>query len=703
MAKQKALILFLFLGTLTSYTQDSYFNRIEILTDTSSYNSIEHQLEINGINRLGFVYTNPRQVVEVRLYPKSREYRFDISSTRDYMLIDSLLFINNYYRFKIEFTNLNRSELLRFTIGVESDSIISFEEVLLQPFTKTNASLNVLDNELYIGEEKAFEVYSDNIENLNISGEWTNTSNFDYRLTKEGGRVFINLIPKQTGNQLLEAAINAIKPSLDEDGKLQYAMSPLVAMFKVTESRLQFLSLDQTEVTLSDQTKLEGYEVQLSNSRLLAMNKTYRIEAQEEPGGALMAEIHTKRRLGNNRVLCVIRPYNYHRSIDGYLYIKDGDVPKFITNFSITPATNIEKVFILKDGNQWQPANTVKPGETVNVKLEGEGMHKAKFYFEDLILINRDSLVITENQQVFKLKVPIDISKQTINIFNHGYPTGKSLKVQEYQRPREFDFMFINYGERARRVSQIKEPILYEGIVKDMIISFNNNTIDDQELYGKQYIDLEVRITGKRDELIELKRIENITVCPSGRSPRADNYNAFDCFNGDISLNKYIRKETSDLEGWSRINLQIAHKQDKYSEKVYEKEVEVILKRRTSFDIELSFPAGLITISKQDNDSIGFGSLSGISLAMIGQFSFYHPEKINRYRPYKIGAGFLALNAFNFSDDAQNRDVGLVILGSLYPTTRDTKLTFPLYIGGGYFIKDQKFFFLIGPGIRLRL
>jgi hypothetical protein len=88
---------------------------------------------------------------------------------------------------------------------------------------------------------------------------------------------------------------------------------------------------------------------------------------------------------------------------------------------------------------------------------------------------------------------------------------------------------------------------------------------------------------------------------------------------------------------------------------------------------------------------------------MIAQFSFYHHEKFAKYRPYKIGAGFLALNAFNFSDNADNRDVGLVILGSLYPTTRDVKLTFPLYVGGGYLLKDQKWFFLIGPGIRVKL
>jgi len=46
-----------------------------------------------------------------------------------------------------------------------------------------------------------------------------------------------------------------------------------------------------------------------------------------------------------------------------------------------------------------------------------------------------------------------------------------------------------------------------------------------------------------------------------------------------------------------------------------------------------------------------------------------------------------------------------VVLGSLYPVPRKTrsKLSFPLYLGGGYFLSESKFFYLLGPGIRLDL
>ena len=97
----------------------------------------------------------------------------------------------------------------------------------------------------------------------------------------------------------------------------------------------------------------------------------------------------------------------------------------------------------------------------------------------------------------------------------------------------------------------------------------------------------------------------------------------------------------------------------------------------------------------------GFPNLGGISLAMIAQFSFYEPQKIRVEKPYKIGAGFIALNALNFSQNSQDRDLGVLVLGSVYPLKSTRKLSFPLYMGFGYFLNQSKLFYLIGPGIRI--
>ncbi|KPL12727.1 MAG: hypothetical protein AMS26_16475, partial [Bacteroides sp. SM23_62] len=208
----------------------------------------------------------------------------------------------------------------------------------------------------------------------------------------------------------------------------------------------------------------------------------------------------------------------------------------------------------------------------------------------------------------------------------------------------------------------------------------------------------------RRNELIDVKMIDDIVICPGIKSPRADFYNYADCRLRSFDLNSYIRTRTSNLDIWSTLKIRISHDKEKYGGKGETKEFDIVLRKDVSFDIEVSFPAGLITVSKpEDGTEDPYGQLTGISVAMIGQFTFYHPEKINVQRPYKIGAGFIALNTFNFSEDPENQDIGLVILGSLYPTTKDVKLTFPLYIGAGYKLKAQKWFGLIGPGIRIRL
>ena len=86
---------------------------------------------------------------------------------------------------------------------------------------------------------------------------------------------------------------------------------------------------------------------------------------------------------------------------------------------------------------------------------------------------------------------------------------------------------------------------------------------------------------------------------------------------------------------------------------------------------------------------------------MVAQFSFYHPDKIAKLRPYRVGAGFLALDAFNFQSDKQ--DLAFVLLGSIYPSSRDRKLSFPLYVGCGFQFRAQKWMLLIGPGISIKL
>lgn len=677
------------------------FHEIQLRVDNNHYSSRTNLLKTD-YKELYFYYTDNNETVEIQLILKNTYSDLKLIPSRDFEIVDTLIKIGKIYKTKLKFYDLTSVEYLKLVFSAVKDSKEYIEEIPLQPLFLTSASIRPIDDALYIGEEKSYEVFSNNINNLLISNEWVTKNDYEYRYTKQEEKVYLNIIPKVTGSIRVEVPISVRIPYINEQKQVTHKLSPLLHTFLVKSVRLRYLHTDKNDITLDEKTRMEGELVQLENFRTLKLNKTYRIEGQERKGGALIAEIFTKSRMSNNNVLCVLRPYNYHRQSDGYLYIKDGDNAEFITNFNITPATKIERIKILQEGKDWKTTTKVFPGETVDLRIEGQGLHKADFHFEDLVDISRDTLIRNENEQVFKLQIPNDISKKRLKVYNHNTPTGWNLSVEEFQRPREFDYIMLNYGDLSRQVSSIRGNILYEKTIKDVTLDFNPTRIDNDLYYGKQYLEIDVKLTDRKNNLIEMRTIKNIAVCPSKYSPRYKYYNTNDCISDNISLNKYLRKKTYDLDQWSHINLAIRNADSKYKEEGHEKELEIILKRDYSFDIEVSFPAGLITITARDTGEAEIGSLSGISMAMIAQFSFYHPDKIAKYRPYKIGAGFLALNAFNFSEKA-NRDVGLVVIGSLYPTRKDLKLAFPLYIGGGYFIQEKKLFFLIGPGIRIRL
>ncbi len=152
------------------------------------------------------------------------------------------------------------------------------------------------------------------------------------------------------------------------------------------------------------------------------------------------------------------------------------------------------------------------------------------------------------------------------------------------------------------------------------------------------------------------------------------------------------------MPDWGRVEVIVKSNSLKYNSIGFTQKLEIIQQRKYSFEIDISFPAGLLI---QKLGEKGPGNLSGISTAIVGQFSFFKPEKIERYYPFKVGAGFIALNAFNFTEDS-NRDVGLLALASVFPTKMNARFSFPLYLGFGYLLKDAKWFYILDPGIQVR-
>jgi hypothetical protein len=703
------LIFLIVITTVLSaqVVNESIFRVIEIRTDTLVFNSIRNTVLYNGEIHQYFFYDDENEVAEISLVPKRNAafQHLSLIPSGDYELIDSIVFYDEAWRFKLRFRNLTRSEFLKLQLKYTSGGSDRLEVIRLLPCTHTSVDLKPTSDELYIGEEKIFNLITNNAENLRFSGEWTSGLGIDYRIERQNDEIKLHVVPNELDMQQLKLIFQLEKPDLDlKENRVITQLDPLQYTFNVKTSRLKFLSIDKHEITLDENSRKQGIEVQLDNNKLLEINRTYRIEDQENPGGILIAEIFTRSQLSNNKVLCYLKTYNYHRSADGYLYIKDGDETKFMSNFNITPATSIARISVLREGSDWSNDLSIYPGETIGIRIEGLALHKARFHFEELLDLTTDTLIQSENEVLLKLKVPINIGKKRINLYNYNAVTGYSLAVKEYENPRPFDYILLNYGDINRVFSGIHGPVLYEKTIRDVVISFNTDKIDsDNKLFGKQYLTLDIRVTGPDNELIDMRTISNVIICPSDQSPRYKYYDKNNCGQNEISLNKYLRKSTSDLEDWSRIYLSIKSSPEKYGGSGQQKELEIILKKKYKFDIDVSFPAGLITVS-EDPENPGkttFSNLYGISMAMVAQFAFYHPEKIAKLRPYRIGAGFLALDAFNFQSERQ--DLALVALASLYPTTRNKKLAFPLYIGGGYQFKAEKWMMLIGPGISIKL
>jgi hypothetical protein len=682
----------------------SYFSQVVLNVDTLSFTSKSDIYLIKNESYLLFEYKEESAIVELKLYPNEsilRNKKISIVSSPDFTQLDSLTFVNNqYYTTRLRFSSISQSDFLYIRFLIQEIGKQTITDLKIFPFHNTIASISVKDDELFIGEEKQFEIFTNNRNNIVYTNGWKKQEDFEYRIYDRNGTPTIAIVPLNLGNKNFLLNVETKKPHFDKTKKPVYYTSLLKYSFSVKSSRLSFLKMDKREL-VRDNNFLDGIEIQIDNHRNLQIHKTYRIEDREEGGGPLIAELYTVRKLSNDRVLCLIRPYQLHFAKNGYLFIKDGDQPVFVTNVDILPETKISKISILREGKNWTSDLHVFPGETIEIRLEGEALSRAKFQLEDISYMVLDTVSSSDKNQNFKVKIPVDVKKRSLDLYQSTRKTGFYISIQEYQRPKELDFVLVDYGAGKKPASMLNQAVLFSSTVKDIVLSFDPSKIEDAHfLYGKQFLEVDIRITGRRDELIEFQKIEYIEICPGNTSPRVAFYESSSCNKQDISINAILSRKTFSLDHWSKIELVIRHKKDKYGGQGFTQKIEIFLQKSVLFDVDVSFPAGLV-IKKVGVD--GFPGLGGISLAMLAQFSFYEKNKIKRLKPYKVGAGFLAQNAFNFNPDAQDRDLGIVVLGSVYPTRKDSKLSFPLYAGFGYFLNQDKFFYLIGPGIRVSL
>ncbi|MGL4907971.1 MAG: hypothetical protein ACRC3G_01405 [Bacteroidales bacterium] len=725
-----------------------FFKEVEISLDTSAYTLTQNSFQHQRKQKIGIEYNNRYSVADLRFFLKGNKNIecLHLLSSANYTVLDSLIFIEteNCYRGSILFADLNTSSQISILLSANLDTSLAKcvnLELPIFPYTKTWARIFPSNDIVFLGEEKAFEIETNNPENIKISSDWKTVNGVDYRITQRNGRLLLLLQAREVGIKNLEIQLETSSPLL-ENGEFTYLCPLVLPAFTIKASRLHFLNFDKKEITYEDVTRQQGVLINVNNHRKLQLNRTYRIENQEGFGGILVGELATLKDLSNDKILCKFTPFNLHRQNAGYLYVKYNDAPIFMCNIDITPKTTISNIWVLHEGSDWVNSVKVNPGEVIDVVIEGEALHKARFSWQDAVDITSDTINQTEKRRIFKLRIPMTINKRVVALLNNGQPTGKQLVVNEYQTPRPFDFITLNYGKNsAIQLNKINDFIISRENLTNFSFSFNRSEIDERtKLYGKQFLDIDVRILGKKGEIMELRSLKSQVVCPDETSQRGAFYKDKQCMVEDLNLNRILSNKTNSLENFGKVQLEVRHSSDKYSEPIIEKRVEVIYQPAVIFDIDLSLPAGMMiqnlgqtssekTALEDYNKEVevwkdvfqewvdaggdpstkpGYpqrpkkssftDNLGGISIALIAQFSFPDAEKPGKLKPFRAGAGFLFINTFNFSDDAK-RDLALVVLGSIYPLGNRRMFNVPIHIGFGYKFQDKIPFVMISPGI----
>lgn len=700
------LPLIAFFGILQAQTGLSrYFSTIQVRLDTASAEWPAEEVTLDGVPVLPIYYAEAESLAEIRLTPRPFAPRFGLYLVRneDYEIVDTLVWENDrYFRGRIRLRNLTRNRFPQLRLDLKN---ANSEEPLrlaieLFPYTDTEVSWRNPPAEMFIGEEYTFELESNHPRNVRPTDRWVTEGPINYRLRLRDGRLQLEIQGVELGTPELQLPLRLRRPWRDSAGQFHYELSLLRQPLAVKPARLRYLNMNRRELVLETERSRQQVEVELDYDNRLQPGKTYRVEAQEAPGGYLVAELFTRERLANGRMLCWFRPFDYHRRQDSYLYIKDGDEALYLTNIDLLPALEIDRIEIQRPGEDWQTTNLIHPGERIGVRLTGEAIFRGQVQFTGLEQVVRDTFLSTEDQLVFRARVPLDIAERNLPIGLGNNPTDKRLVVHEFSRPHPLNFLDFRIAGQQYALDQ-SDPLLFiPAGTEDITIGLRPDQIDGEQLYGPQPIRVEVEIRDRRNQLVDRKE-DDFLICPD-RSPRTPYYPTVGCQYENISLNRLLRRRIFELESWSTIRVRIRHQPDKFGKGGLDRTVEFVLSERSSFDIDVSFPAGLVT--KKFGES-GFGNLGGISMAMIAQFSFFKERQIAKAQPYKFGAGFLALNAFNFDENNSNRDLGVVALASLYPirTKYSSRLSFPLYLGGGYFLGDKQWFMLLGPGIRVRL
>lgn len=691
------------LGVSFGALAQGLIQKVTISTDSADYVSGPLPEEFRGAN-LYFVLDEPNQEARLTIETDSTKNIRDLEliPTPGYEMVDSLIKVENKYVATIRFKKIFEVSFPKLLFSITTPEGNSIEEKRLYPVIfPTFEQLNP-EIEIFNGQEVRLPVPIDYTYFIKYDESTKTAGILEYRLTKDAGQPVLHIKPNSTGTQKLIIALESNRPFLDEEGEVSTKLLDITLTVRVVRSKFNYLNFT-TNTYFFEPRGERPITVWFDYNSLIQLNKTYRIEDQETPGGRLIGELYTRAYVENkNQVVATLRTYSLHQQEEGFLYLKEGDRNRFFTNFNIVPKPYIEKVSILRPGQEWTENAVVYPNEEIELKIQGTGLSRSQISFMDgKYQAIPDTTRRNNEVRYFTLKIPANIKERSIPISLNQNTTSFELLVNEYQRPRDLDFVTVNYGDGQHAMTSDKffKPALYPKEIGDVEIYFHNDKIDDEDLYGIQYLKIEIRLWDKNNRQIETREIDDIKVVPDKNSIRNSGYNHNNESPTVMRLNEILVNKTYDLRPWSKIEITIEHDKTKYKGgNGYKEKAEIYRSDNVAADIEVSFPAGLLA---KNIGEPGIGSLTGLSVASMANFTFYKKDQIKKVQPLRLGVGFMALNAINsITGGNDESDIGIVALSSFQPLNTDSKVNFPIYAGFGYLFKSESLFLLIGPGIK---
>jgi hypothetical protein len=149
-----------------------------------------YDYERHSVNYLGepyfyFEYREEQPTVEFRFYSASPIEKLELKYSSDYKVIDSLQYLGAYYRLKVQFNQLADTRLLAINFSAMNAGSTQYFSLPLLAYREPLVSFKPLNTDLYIGEEKVFDLLCSDPQNIFMDNQWVRTEGIEYRLSRE--------------------------------------------------------------------------------------------------------------------------------------------------------------------------------------------------------------------------------------------------------------------------------------------------------------------------------------------------------------------------------------------------------------------------------------------------------------------------------------------------------------------------------------